>query len=102
IVVRAAASARLASSSAPTTSISDRLLAYPKNLLQSPLDVTSARAVAVAGPAAGPAPALLTRKALDQRLAVRAVADGGFARLIARDRLRAGFVLLSLFVPFFG
>jgi nickel/cobalt exporter len=101
IVVRGDAGAQLAGSTAPATSISDRLLAYPKNLLQSPLDVTSARATAVPGAAAGPAPELLSAKTLEQRAAVRAVADGGFARLIAKDRLSVGFVLLSLFVAFF-
>ncbi len=43
IVVRTAAGARAISSTAPAKSVSDELLAYPKNLLQSPLDVSSAR-----------------------------------------------------------
>ena len=36
--------ARVAGSSAPSSSVSDELLSYPKNLLQSPLDVTEATA----------------------------------------------------------
>src|SRR5207302_8682838 len=49
IVVDSSAGARLAQSRAPTRSVSDRLLAYPKNLLQSPLAVTAATAVVVPG-----------------------------------------------------
>ena len=85
----------------PAKSISEELLAYPKNLLQSPLDVTSARLSVQAGSAPGAAPSLLPRSVLEQRVAVRAVADGGFARLIARDRLSIGFVLLSLVIAMF-
>ena len=44
IVVRPAHGADVLSSSAPSKSVSDELLSYPKNLLQSPLDVASARA----------------------------------------------------------
>src|SRR5581483_11767171 len=49
VVVTAGTGARLVSSSAPASSVSDRLLAYPKNLLQSPLDGAPGR-----GPGAGP------------------------------------------------
>ena len=42
IVVRAERGAELAGSTAPSTSVSDRLRDYPKSQLQSPLDVTSA------------------------------------------------------------
>ena len=101
VVVTAGTGARLVSSSAPASSVSDRLLAYPKNLLQSPLDVASANATALPGAVPGPAPALLPAKTLEQRAAVRAVSDGGFAALIAKDRLSAGFIVLSLFVAFF-
>jgi nickel/cobalt exporter len=101
IVVRAGTGAHLTSSSAPSKSISDRLRAYPKNLLQSPLEVTEARAHVSPGVTAGPAPSLITRAELEQRVAVRAVSDGGFASLIAHDRLGAGFIALSLFIAFF-
>jgi nickel/cobalt transporter (NicO) family protein len=101
IVVHSARGARVLSSSAPATSISAELLAYPKNLLQSPLDVASARTQIEPGSSPGVAPTLLPRRVLEQRVAVRAVADGGFASLIARDRLSVGFVLLSLLVAMF-
>ena len=101
IVVQSTGGAHLVSSSAPAKSISSELLAYPKNLLQSPLDVVSARAGVEPGSAAGVPPTLLPRNVLEQQVAVRAVADGGFASLIARDRLSIGFVLLSLLVAMF-
>jgi nickel/cobalt exporter len=101
IVVQSARGAHVLSSSAPATSISAELLAYPKNLLQSPLDVAAARTELEPGSSPGVAPTLLPRRVLEQRVAVRAVADGGFASLIARDRLSVGFVLLSLLVAMF-
>jgi len=82
-------------------SISDELLAYPKNLLQSPLDVTSAALRVVPGDGSGTPPALRDRRTLEQRVGVRAVSDGGFAALIAHDRLTVWFVLASLFLAFF-
>jgi nickel/cobalt transporter (NicO) family protein len=42
IVLRAGANARITSSTVPGATISDELRSYPKNLLQSPLDVTRA------------------------------------------------------------
>jgi ABC-type nickel/cobalt efflux system permease component RcnA len=101
IVVEPGANARVLASTAPSHSISQELLAYPKNLLQSPLDVTEASARIVPGSGQAVAPTLLPRSELERRVGVRAVADGGFARLIARDRLSVGFVVLSLFVAFF-
>ena len=101
IVVHAGAGARVDSSSVPSATISDELRSYPKNLLQSPLDVTRARAEIVPGSGPGTPPAVLSGGALDARVGVRAVADGGFASLIARDRLTTGFVLLSLVVALF-
>jgi len=101
ITVQPAAGARVRSATVPSTSISSELLAYPKNLLQSPLDVATAQATVEPGPAAGAPPVLPPRRALEQRVGVRAVADGGFAALIAHDRLSVGFVLLSLLVATF-
>lgn len=101
ITVRTAGGARALRSSVPSRSISEELLAYPKNLLQSPLDVTSARLEVAAGSGPATPPTLLPRTVLEQRVGVRAVADGGFARLIARDRLSVGFVLVSLLVAMF-
>jgi nickel/cobalt exporter len=101
IVVRGGAGAHLLSSSAPSKSISDRLRAYPKNLLQSPLDVTEARAQLSPGATGGPPPSLISRQELEQRVAVRAISDGGFAALIAHNKLGAGFIALSLLIAFF-
>jgi nickel/cobalt transporter (NicO) family protein len=75
---------------------SDELRAYPKDLLQSPLHITSL--TTALAPTADPPPTLT------RGLALRApdrVADGGFASLIARDKLSAGFVLLSLLIAMF-
>ena len=101
ITVRSSTGAHVDSSSAPSKSISSELLAYPKNLLQSPLDVVSARAAVEPGTSAGAPPTLLPRSVLEQRAGVRAVADGGFASLIARDHLSVGFVFLSLLIAMF-
>ena len=81
---------------AKTRSESDDLRAYPKNLLQSPLDVTS-----VTGqlePAGGSSPRLATGKTLE---APDRVADAGFASLIGRERLSALMILASLGAAFF-
>lgn len=101
IVVRARDDGRIVSSSAPSKSVSSELLAYPKDLLRSPLDVTSAEASVVLGSAAGPPPSLRSGGELEQRVAVDASAGGGFAALIAEDELSAGFVFFSLLVALF-
>ena len=101
IVVRAGAGARVSGSSAPSSSISDELLSYPKNLLQSPLDVTTATAQLTPGRGDGSPPTLIPRDVLEKRVGVRAVADGGFAALIAQDRLSLGVILISLAVALF-
>jgi ABC-type nickel/cobalt efflux system permease component RcnA len=79
-----------------TRSESDELRAYPKNLLQSPLDVTS-----VTGqlqPTGGQPPQLSTGKALE---APDRVADAGFASLVGRKHLGAFVILASLAAAFF-
>jgi nickel/cobalt transporter (NicO) family protein len=101
VVVAPAGDARVLSSTAPAESVSHELLAYPKNLLQSPSDVTTARATIEPGTSAGPIPQLPSRSALGQRVTVRTPPDGGFARLIARRHLGLGFILLSLLVALF-
>src|SRR5581483_7087389 len=78
IVVKAGSGARVSGSSAPSSSISHELLSYPKNLLQSPLDVTRATAQLTPSHGDGSPPTLIPRSVLDQRVGVRAVADGGF------------------------
>lgn len=101
IVVQAGAGASVAKSSAPSSSISHELLSYPKNLLQSPLDVTEATAQLTPGHGDGSPPTLIPRSILDQRVGVRAVSDGGFASLITRDHLSIGVILISLAVALF-
>jgi nickel/cobalt exporter len=76
---------------ATTRSSSDELRAYPKDLLRSPLDVTTA-----AGPLAPndeAPPTLLDGRAL---AAPDRIADSSFASLIGRRHLSALVVLISL------
>jgi nickel/cobalt exporter len=101
IVVRSSAGAAIRSASVRSRTISDELRSYPKDLLQSPLDVTQARASFVAGTGPGVVPALHARVALERRVGVRALGDSGFASLIARQGLGLGFLLLSLLVAVF-
>lgn len=93
--------ASVGSTSAPSETISDELRVYPKDLLQSPLDVRSAEASFLPGPDRAASPALSPVSELDTRVTVRSGGEGGFASLIARDELTAGFVVLSLFLAFF-
>jgi ABC-type nickel/cobalt efflux system permease component RcnA len=77
-------------------SISDELRAYPKSLLQSPLDVTSARASVA--PTHDPVPQLRRGPALE---APDRVADSGFTRLIATGRLSLFVIVASLVAALF-
>jgi ABC-type nickel/cobalt efflux system permease component RcnA len=79
-----------------TRSESDELRAYPKNLLQSPLDVTSV--TGDLNPAGGPPPKLATGRELQ---APDRVADSGFSSLIGREHLSALVILASLAAAFF-
>ena len=81
---------------AHTHSISDELHAYPKSLLQSPLDTTSVSATV--GPTSDPVPALSHGKTLE---APDRVADSGFTRLIGRGHLSALVILASLAAALF-
>ena len=101
VVVAPAGGAELTSSSALSESISGELLAYPKNLLQSPPDVTTATASFEPGANAWPVPGVASQDALAQRVAVRTPTDGGFASLVAEKDLGLGFVLLSLVIALF-
>ena len=100
VTVRASGDSRVVSASVPTRSISGELLSYPKDLLTSPPDVSSATARFEPG-TSGPVPTLLDPEQLKARVAVRNTADGGFAALIAEDELSFGFVLVSLLVALF-
>jgi len=101
VVVAPAGDATVTASSAPADSISGELLAYPKNLLQSPSNVTTATATFDTGTKAAPVPALASQGALQQRVSVRTPTDGGFASLIAKKDLSLGFVLVSLLIALF-
>ena len=81
---------------AQTPSTSDELRAYPKSLLQSPLDVTSA--TASVAPTHDPVPQLTRGKAL---AAPDRVADAGFTRLISRAHLSVLVVIASLAAALF-
>jgi nickel/cobalt exporter len=81
---------------ASARSTSDELRAYPKSLLQSLLDVTSASATVAPTSDAVP---VLTRGAALQ--APDRVADSGFTRLIAQGRLSGLVILASLAVALF-
>jgi nickel/cobalt transporter (NicO) family protein len=101
IVSGGSSGAEIATSNAPSTSSSDELRAYPKDLLSSPLDQRTARMTFVPGSGDGVAPALSNRTTLDARVSVHSVAGGGFEALISKDRLSVGFVLLALVLAFF-
>jgi ABC-type nickel/cobalt efflux system permease component RcnA len=81
---------------ATTPSISDELRAYPKSLLQSPLDRTTA--TATLAPTADPVPGLTRGAALE---APDRVADSGFTRLIGRSHLSVLVILASLVAALF-
>jgi nickel/cobalt transporter (NicO) family protein len=94
IVVRARDGARLVSSDVPAQSASRELLAYPQDLLRSPLDVTSASARFAQGGAAGVPPAF-TGSAAPRH------SSGSFESLIRRGDLSIGAVLVSLLIAAF-
>ena len=87
---------RRSSSARTATSRSDELRAYPKSLLQSPLDVTSA--AATVAPTSDPVPGLTHGRALE---APDRVADSGFTRLITRSHLSVLVILASLAAALF-
>ncbi|HET8894257.1 MAG TPA: sulfite exporter TauE/SafE family protein [Gaiellaceae bacterium] len=77
-------------------SLSDELRAYPKSLLQSPLDVTSASATVA--PTHDPVPGLTRGAALE---APDRVADSGFTHLITTGHLSVLVILASLAAALF-
>jgi nickel/cobalt exporter len=83
---------------ATTHSISDELRAYPKNMLQSPLDVTSVKTTLTPTSGTDEPPALSNGKTLE---APDRVADSGFSSLIGRKHLSALVILASLAAAFF-
>ncbi|HEY6151577.1 MAG TPA: sulfite exporter TauE/SafE family protein [Gaiellaceae bacterium] len=81
-----------------TPSTSHELRAYPKNLLQSPLDVTSTRATLAPAKGRDVPPALSSGAVLQ---APDRVADSGFASLVGRSHLSALVILASLVAALF-
>jgi ABC-type nickel/cobalt efflux system permease component RcnA len=94
VVVRAEDGARLLSSDVPAESRSAELSAYPKDLLHSPLDVTSADARFEPGSSPGTPPTFTGTPA-------PARPAGAFESLIERGELGVGVVLLSLLIAAF-
>jgi nickel/cobalt exporter len=97
IVVRAGGGARITSSTAPAESRSAELRAYPEDLLESPLEVTSATATVEPGAGPGAPPALAG--ATPARAPDRA-AESGFAGLLGRGDLGLLALLASLGAAF--
>ena len=83
---------------ADTRSTSDELRAYPKDLLQSPLDTSSLMTSLEPGDGPDVAPALSSGKSLE---APDRVADAGFASLVGRSHLSALVILASLAAALF-
>ena len=83
---------------ATTASTSHELRAYPKDLLASPLDVTSASASLSPGSGADIAPSLSNGTSLQ---APDRIADAGFASLVGRSDLSLLVILASLAAALF-
>jgi nickel/cobalt transporter (NicO) family protein len=83
---------------AETPSTSHELRAYPKNLLQSPLDTTSVRTTLEPGSGPDVAPALSSGTSLQ---APDRIADSSFASLVGRSHLSALVILASLAAAIF-
>jgi ABC-type nickel/cobalt efflux system permease component RcnA len=81
---------------ADTTSLSKELHAYPKSLLESPLDTTSLNAVLV--PTSDPVPRVSRTTSLE---APDRIAESGFTRLIGHGHLSALVILFSLAAALF-
>jgi nickel/cobalt transporter (NicO) family protein len=94
VTVAASDGARVLKTSAPATSESSVLRAYPKDLLRSPLDVSSATATFARGDVAGAPPVLTTAPAPMHT-------GGGFEALIEQGDLSVGVLLLSFLVAAF-
>jgi nickel/cobalt exporter len=94
IMVRAADGARIISADVPSASASDELRAYPRDLLRSPLDVTSAGAQFALGPGPGTPPSFTGASAPER-------SAGSFESLVERENIGAGVVLLSLLIAAF-
>ena len=94
ITVSARDGAKVVQSNAPSTSESQALTAYPKNLLRSPLDVTSVTAVVDPGDEPGAPPTIDAAPAPEHE-------SGGFEALIEQGDISAGVLLVSLLIAAF-
>ena len=94
------AGATVEAPSVGSTSASDELRSYPQDLLQSPLDVTSATAQLTPGATAGAPPAIDGRQ-LEAPSRVSSGTESGFASLITKDNLSAAVVAVSLLLAMF-
>ena len=94
IVVRATDGAQMVSSSAPTTSVSQELRAYPQDRLTSPLDVTNASFAIIPGSSGTSRSAPLAH---NSAVGLRLVQDR-FAGLIAPKNLSLGLLTFSFLV----
>jgi nickel/cobalt exporter len=83
---------------ADTPSTSHELRAYPKNLLQSPLETTSVVTVLEPGGSPAVAPSLSSGRSLQ---APDRVAEAGFASLVGRSHLGVLVIVASLAVALF-
>jgi nickel/cobalt transporter (NicO) family protein len=99
IVISARLDATVVSASVPAESSTDRLRSYPQNLLESPLEVTSAQALIDPGTEPGVAPTLGGSTESAGRSTT--TSEGGFAALVAKEDLSVGFVLVALLVAMF-
>ena len=86
--------AEIARSSVPETSSSDQLRAYPKDLLSSPSDVTSATGSVALGESPGVPPSIGAAEPASHT-------GGGFEALIERGDVTPGVLLISLLVAMF-
>ena len=98
VVFRAMGGADIVSSTVPANSSSRELRTYPQNRLESPPDVTSARAVVVPGQGMAVAP---TFDGGAGAASANREGDHGFAGLIGRGELSVLVVLASLGIAFF-
>ena len=94
VTISARDGAQVVRSTAPSTSESRALRAYPKDLLRSPLDVSSAVATIAPGESPAAPPAI-------DAVAAPAHEGGGFEALIERGELSVGVLLLSLLIAAF-
>jgi ABC-type nickel/cobalt efflux system permease component RcnA len=94
VVARADRGAAIESSDVPTRSESQELRSYPRQLLRSPLDVSSATVRYEPGTTAGVPPSLNPEVPLVHT-------GGGFEALVGRGHLGIGVIVVSLLVAAF-